>query len=550
MANGESVSGVGKHFLVVATEWGSAHGGLSTFNRRLCVHLAAAGIRVSCLVLEASEKDRDDAAARNVQLIEASRSTGVEGISRLFLPPELDGSRNPDVIVGHARITGPAAQVQGSRFPGARRLHFLHMIPDDIERYKTGDDAGGDGKVEKRHEMELELCESADHAVAVGPRIHRWFLRDLTARGMEPRKLLEFIPGFDPEHPASGPRGVPGGEPWMVLLFGRAEDDFLKGLDIASAGFSRAAARVERWSPTIELMLRGALEGTSRELVDKARTWANDKALCVRVKPYTNQPQRLAVDLRSASLVLMPSRAEGFGLAGVEGIAEGVPVLVSSSSGLGMLLGDVLPGEQVARHVIRTTADDDATSDEWARAIERVLADRKWAFERARELQETLASAMTWDGAVTKLLASIDAPETPRRSASAVTTGPLPRKAPKGRLLIVEDEIGEYLVRALSDYESELFTSFPDVMDFFQKDDLAFDLAIVDRHLEGANDDQGLQVLDYLRDCAFPRLLMTIDPPDGLAEDVEKKYRAKLYKKNNTNTDIRAVVRKLLGGDG
>jgi glycosyltransferase involved in cell wall biosynthesis len=535
---------VGKHFLVVATEWGSTHGGLSTFNRQLCVYLAAAGVRVSCLVLDAPEKDREDAAVHDVQLVEASRRPGLEGNDRLYLRPKLGNAGNPDVIVGHARITGPAAQVHCDNFPGARRLHFLHMIPDDIERYKPDDGPGADSKTERRHETELELCEGADYAVAVGPRIHDWFLRDLGGRGVDTGKLLKFVPGFETEDP--GPRSVPGGRPWMVLLFCRAEDEDLKGLDIAAAGFSRATANIRGRLPDTELVLRGALEGVSRELVEKARTWAEDKALHVRVKPYTDQPKRLAADLRSTSLVLMPSRAEGFGLAGVEAIVARTPVLVSSSSGLGMLLDDVLPTEQAVQHVVETTPDDEWTRNEWARAIERVLIDREWAFHRAGELQQALATTMTWRDAVSGLLKAIGMEDTPHRSRRAGTSRPVPRK-PKGRLLIVEDEIGEYLVRTLSDYECKLLPSFEEAMDFFQEDNLAFDLAIVDRHLKrGMNDDQGLQILDYLRDCTFPRLLMTIDPPAGLAEDVEKKYQARLYKKNNTNTDIRAVVRKLL----
>ena len=43
-----------------------------------------------------------------------------------------------------------------------------------------------------------------------------------------------------------------------------------------------------------------------------------------------------------SSLVLMPSRVEGFGLAGLEAITSGTPVRISGASGLGMLLEELL----------------------------------------------------------------------------------------------------------------------------------------------------------------------------------------------------------------
>src|SRR4029077_13278783 len=120
-----------------------AQGGLSTFNRQLCTHLAAAGVRVSCLVLEASDGDRADAAGKSVKLVEAPRLSGASDGERLSRRPELGAAGNPAVIIGHARITGRAAQTLRVNFPAVNLVHFIHMIPDDIERLKLdhGDDA-------------------------------------------------------------------------------------------------------------------------------------------------------------------------------------------------------------------------------------------------------------------------------------------------------------------------------------------------------------------------------------------------------------------------
>ncbi|MQY06528.1 D-inositol-3-phosphate glycosyltransferase [Actinomadura sp. RB68] len=192
----------------------------------------------------------------------------------------------------------------------------------------------------------------------------------------------------------------------MVLLFGRAEDERLKGLDIAAAGFSQAARRV-RDLPGIELVIRGARKGTAAEVTRRVRKQARDKGLNVRVKQYTTQPARLADDLRAASLVIMPSRAEGFGLVGAEAIVAGTPVLVSSTSGLGTLLTEALDQESL-RTVVETTSDDKATAENWGRAIEAVLKNRTTAFQQARALQQQLAETITWASAISAFLKALD----------------------------------------------------------------------------------------------------------------------------------------------
>lgn len=61
-----------------------------------------------------------------------------------------------------------------------------------------------------------------------------------------------------------------------------------------------------------------------------------------------------------ASVLLMPSRTEGFGLVGLEAIALGCPVLISEKSGLAELLQST-PGKDEANrlHVVPVSQDDD-----------------------------------------------------------------------------------------------------------------------------------------------------------------------------------------------
>jgi glycosyltransferase involved in cell wall biosynthesis len=185
------------------------------------------------------------------------------------------------------------------------------------------------------------------------------------------------------------------------------EDSQLKGLDIAARAIGLAARRRGPAADPIELVVRGAPEGTSRKVRTAVREWAGYPELGVVVRPYTADTEWLDADIRRASLVLMPSRSEGFGLVGLESIVAGTPVLVSDQSGLGVLLREALKPEQASRFVVRMSGDDDRDHDEWGRAVEAVLRDRDAAFRRAAELRSQLSQQKTWASATTGLLAEL-----------------------------------------------------------------------------------------------------------------------------------------------
>jgi glycosyltransferase involved in cell wall biosynthesis len=390
--------------LAVATEWNSSHGGLSTFNRQLCCALAAAGAEVNCVVLKASEEERRTAQAAGVTLTEAASTPGMPEQSALARKQSLPGGFVPDIIIGHGRVTGPAAQVlERDHFPTAKRLHFIHMAPDEIEWFKLdrGDDAGV--RAEERTQIELDIGRTAARVVAVGPRLHQRALNDFHPCGAPDPTRLD--PGFDAEN--LDPRNPPPGQPLKVLVLGRMEDSYLKGLDLAARAVGSAARRRGQSTARIELVVRGAPEGSSEEVRTAVRNWAENPALSVVVRPYTANAERLDADIRRASLVLMPSRTEGFGLVGLEAIVAGTPVLVSDQSGLGAMLQEVLDPEQASRFVVRTSGDDDLDRDEWSRAVDAMLRDREAAFRRAGELRTRLGTVKTWAGAIATLLLDI-----------------------------------------------------------------------------------------------------------------------------------------------
>lgn len=393
------------HVLALAAAWSPTSGGVPTFNRQLCLSLASTA-QVTCVVLAVTDEERREAAEAGVTLVEAQQIPGGSDSERLSYPlPQLK-DHPPDVIIGHGRWTGLAAGRLALDFPHAKRLHFLHVIPDEIEKHKLKEGVDTAALAEERQEVERALGTEANHVVAVGPRIYRHFHWDIERHGKDVSKLLRYDPGFDSRNAVDR---RPPEYRCIVLVTGRMEDDRLKGLDLAARAFNEARLRLRRppGAPPIVLLVRGAPDNESTALENKMREWAGDPSLPVQVRPYTTKAEVLSADLRGASLVLMPSRAEGFGLVAAEAVAAGTPVLVSDASGFGDLLHEVEP-EEAARIVVPVTGDDDRDVAEWSAVIESALRDRDAEFQRVAALRDRLAAKFTWSSASAHLLDQVN----------------------------------------------------------------------------------------------------------------------------------------------
>ncbi|MFF6957650.1 CATRA conflict system CASPASE/TPR repeat-associated protein [Streptomyces sp. NPDC008317] len=401
--------------LAVTDEWFPAHGGLTAFNRGLCLALTAAGAEVHVLVENFTAKEQADAEEHGVRLLAAARP-GRTGRQSLMRRAELPEGVVPDLVIGHGRVSGPAAQAQAEdHFRGARRLHFLHVEPDQAEWSKEdeGDDVGA--RAEALTELEFDLCRGAARIMPVGPRLEELLERERGLPGYRDLPPIQRIdPGFDGEaDPVDGPRSGRT----QILFMGRLKDAQLKGLDIACRALEKAVpprSGPGHW----ELLVRGAPEDTSRSLSEYAKDLIGHPAIDVKVRTYTEDQEKIRRDVRRASLVLMPSRAEAFGLVALEAIVAGVPVLVSGRSGLGMLLREILPAEaeqvvvDVDGYEKRLAADAAA----WERAINSVMFDRPSAFARAARLRKAMAERVTWGTAAAHVLRCAEVDGRPQES--------------------------------------------------------------------------------------------------------------------------------------
>src|SRR5262249_52929681 len=147
-------------FLLVADEWSSNTGGISTLNRELAIALAYADVDVHVVVPAAVQDERDAALKHGVYLVSPEAIPGITRNQLLLARPTFsDESYEPDVVIGHGRLFGPyACALQRLYFPAAKRVHVVHMDPDRLEDAKQ--DPGGPSRMltsNQRRELEVQL---------------------------------------------------------------------------------------------------------------------------------------------------------------------------------------------------------------------------------------------------------------------------------------------------------------------------------------------------------------------------------------------------------
>jgi len=403
---------VTRRILSVATEWRSGHGGLSTVNRELCVALAKLGHEVVCLVASASSEEVNHAIATNVRLVTPRKDPYPEPtdvIMQLLLFSGRDlRTFQPDIVIGHDHITGTAARHIAHDVYDVPYIHFIHTLPEEIERHKTrGPQSVLRGAM--KGQIQFEQCKSADLVVAIGPRIFQHISGRLSRADVP---VVEMWPGLSSTlighvvNPAQQ-RGV------NCLLIARFEDPVLKGAPLACRMIGKINSNWpgKPWTRP-QLIMRGF---TVDVVDDEIRAIEGYKAAedYVTCRPYTQIEEDIASDICGSSVVLMPSRSEGFGLSALEGIAAGIPALISSASGLAQLLlqGDMSPVVTgIANDWVAdvTGPDPDAIVADWACRVEKIVKDPPAAFRQAEQLRENLSSVLSWENAAQKLSLEIE----------------------------------------------------------------------------------------------------------------------------------------------
>ncbi|XP_068724128.1 protein NLRC3-like [Montipora capricornis] len=368
---------------ILASEWGSSKGGLSTINRELAIQLAKfPEVQITYFLPKCSEEDRKVALSHGINILEAKRLPGYEELEWLSFPPE---HLRIDVIVGHGVEVGRQAQVIRNSHK-CKWIQMIHTDPEELGMFKCYENPISKG--EEKHNVEIELCEMSTFVVAVGPKLAEAFRKYLRCCKKD-QDVFDFTPGIFDEF-VSVQQVPEERKHCSVLVFGRGDaDDFeLKGFDIAA----RSVAAL----PDTHLVFVGAPDGNHEEIANRLLEYGIPKNR-LRVRGYVKTREALKRLFCEVDLVLMPSRTEGFGLTGLEALSAGLPVIVGKNSGFGEALGNVPFGSSF---VI-----DSEDPNAWTAAIKDIWnKNRQTRLDEAKVLRDSYGTKYIWSEQCNDLL--------------------------------------------------------------------------------------------------------------------------------------------------
>ena len=362
---------------ILASEWGSSNGGLSTINRELAIQLAKfPEVEITFFLPKCSQEDKKVALDHKVKIIEATPLSSYEQLDWLCSPPE---DLEIDIVVGHGVKLGKQAQVI-KKSKTCKWVQMVHTDPEELGMFKRYYRPISNGA--EKHKNEVELCEMADHVVGVGPKLseaYRSYLSGCNKDG----NIFELTPGVFEKFKTVKQVRQSDRRQRRVLVFGRGDvEDFkLKGFDIA--GKAIAALQDTR------LVFVGAPAGKLEETAKRFKKYGVPESR-LTVKEFVGDRESLKSLLLQADLVVMPSRTEGFGLTALEAMSAGLPILVSGNSGFGEALRCLPMGMSFV-----IDSDD---PKEWAKAIAAIQQkSRAQRLEEIQRLRRSYEERFSWE---------------------------------------------------------------------------------------------------------------------------------------------------------
>ena len=375
--------------MLLASEWSSKHGGLSTFNRELAIHLAKhPDVEVFFFLPKCDQAETEAAKEKHITLVQAEPIVGVDELQWLCHPPK---DLEIDFVIGHGVVLGCQAQIIRKN-DTCKWIQFVHTDPEELGMFKDYPHAVSKG--EEKHQTEVKLCEMADFVVTVGPKLAEEYRSHLQYCKKD---VFEFTPGIFSEFSDVEQRKDEG-RIFRVLLFGRGdcEDFHLKGFDIAA----RAVAKLH----DAQLIFVGANSKEQDEVANRLKE-CNLPTRQLRVKAYMENQDELKKTFSGVDLAIMPSRTEGFGLAALEALSAGLPILVSGNSGFGQALGKVTFG--LGCVVPPEEAED---PEEWAKKIKEIKEKtRETRQDESKSLLKNYAKVYNWEKQIEDLVEKMKA---------------------------------------------------------------------------------------------------------------------------------------------
>ena len=362
---------------ILASEWRSSKGEVSTINRELAIQLAKFScVKVTLFLPKSSDKDIKAAASHSVSILEGVEPPGCnDELDWLWFPPK---NFRIDVVVAHGVKLGRRAQFIRDSHNKCKWVQIVHTDPEELGIFKCYENPTSPG-AQNRH-IEVKLCRMADFVVGVGPKLTEAFCRYLSWC-KEDVDVFSFTPGVLTN--LTSVQGVPvERKQCIVLMFGSGDS-----LDFEVKGFDIGVRSVAALSDTC---LHFVLEPHQKheEIVKRVVDLGIPESR-LNVRAYLDSREDLKGLFCEVDLLLMPSRTEGFGLTGLECLSAGLPVLVSKNSGFGEALGSVPCGS-----LFVVDSDDPST---WTAAIRSIWnQDRMSRLDEVKTVRDFYAERYSW----------------------------------------------------------------------------------------------------------------------------------------------------------
>jgi D-inositol-3-phosphate glycosyltransferase len=354
-------------------------GGMNVVVRHQAEALADLGHQVEIITRRSAATQPDSVALVDgvcLRFVSAGPAEPVpKGEHDAFIEPfraELEHLGPYDVLHSHHWFSGMAA-LPVARQHGIPHVQSFHSIAADAasplsegERPESAGRMAGEALLARESDLVVAISEA--EAATVRDRL-----------GAAADHVAIVPPGVDGSvfRPAHGPTRAR--RPYAVAA---ARVQPLKGLDLAISAIASVPLEVRP-----ALVIAGDVSSEADGYVEELRRLAEDLGIADDVRFVGPQSRAdLAFLFREASVVLIPSHSETYGLVALEGSASGVPVIAAAAGGLREA---VVNGET---GVVVESRDPLV----WAGEITRILTEPEYAAQLAAAGREH-AERLSWE---------------------------------------------------------------------------------------------------------------------------------------------------------
>jgi len=380
-------------------------GGLNVYVVEVARLLAAKGVEVDIFTRAVSRDQPPVVGLAPGVLVRHIEAGPFEDLDKSDLPGQLcqftfevlrtEAAHAPgryDLVHGHYWLSGQVGAVAKERWgvPLVQSMHTLGKVKNAA--LAAGDAAEPDVRIRG----EAEVIATADRIVANTDAEARELIKLYDAA---PDRVAAVSPGVDlglfrPGSQRLARRRLGIAQNAVVLMFaGRVQP--LKAPDVLLSAAAELLRDHPRLAGRLVVAFVGGPSGTGRNDPDSLGQLAAELGISrnIRLEPPCPQPD-LADWYRAATLVVVPSYSESFGLVAVEAQACGTPVVAAAAGGLRTAVSDGVSGVLVDGH-------DPAR---YARAIADLLASPVRLARLSRGARKH-ASGFGWSATVDQLLA-------------------------------------------------------------------------------------------------------------------------------------------------